>query len=121
MSETITALCPDGKHRAFHVGHIKHGVRHGYVFAGKRRIYGQLTPGTSCFEPTGKHADLVKGVFEQPAVVDLVSDLEASLAAVDHASTEDVLDDQRADLREEALRQEAETERDDFALARSVD
>lgn len=110
MSDTTEVLCPDGKHRAFHIGHIKNGARTGYVFASNKRVYGTITPGTACFvpNPDGKHAHLVRGVFEQPA-------------QVDHATIEDVIDDQRADIREEALRQEVEIERDDFALASSVD
>lgn len=130
MSDTTQVLCPDGKHRNFHKGHIGsvvdptsgECVEHwqGYVFAQNKRVYGIVVIGTSCFTPHGKNADLVQGTFALPDTIDaetaaILADGEA-LDAIEEAESELVHASNNSGADHESVRHH-----DPFALAAAVD
>lgn len=94
MSDTLQVLCPDGKHRSFHKGHLTSiadpsstdgPVRawSGFVYASKKRVYGNVVVDTICFLPHGNNAALVSGEFPQNEAIDHAVDAVAADALID--------------------------------------
>lgn len=111
MSDTkYQVLCPDGKHRQFHQGHLVSGSWQGFVYADNRRVYGAVPVQTSCFIPNAnaKYAHLVEGEIALAEAVDhAIEEIEheATATAAEVLATLDSTDSEQVE---------------EFALARSV-
>lgn len=60
----IVVLCGDDQKRAFHQSGVRDGSFHGFVYAGRKRVYGSARWNNIAqawlFTATGKHASLVR-------------------------------------------------------------